>query len=74
MGKILTLGCKVKPRGVPKIWPISETGRALIKFMDNRRRKNEWHNMKMNEYNFDLEWNSGEDWVSLPQNRIRKIH
>ena len=30
MGKILTLGCKVKPRGVPKIWPISETGRANI--------------------------------------------
>ena len=30
MGKFLTLGCKVKPRGVPKIWPISETGRANI--------------------------------------------
>ena len=30
MGKNLTLGCKVKPRGVPKIWPISETGRANI--------------------------------------------
>ena len=24
MGKILTFGCKVKPR-LPKIWPISET-------------------------------------------------
>ena len=30
MGKILTLGCKVNPRGVPEIWPISETGRANI--------------------------------------------
>ena len=30
MGKILTLGCKVKHRGVPKIWPISETGKANI--------------------------------------------
>ena len=30
MGKILTLGCKVKPRGVPKNLPISETGRANI--------------------------------------------
>ena len=25
MSNILTWGCKVKPRGVPKIWPISET-------------------------------------------------
>ena len=24
------MGCKVKPIGVPKIWPISETGRANI--------------------------------------------
>ena len=30
MGNILTWGCKVKPRGVPKIWPISETGRANV--------------------------------------------
>ena len=30
MGKILNWGCTVKPRGVPKIWPISETGRANI--------------------------------------------
>ena len=30
MGKVLTWGCKVKPRGVPKIWPISETGRANL--------------------------------------------
>ena len=30
MGKILTWDCKVKPRGVPKIWPIAETGRANI--------------------------------------------
>ena len=28
MGKNLTLDCKVKPRGVPKIWLISEKGRA----------------------------------------------
>ena len=34
MGKILTWGCKVKSRGVPKIWPISETGRAnILKFL-----------------------------------------
>ena len=30
MDKILTFGCKVKPRGVPKIWPKSETGRANL--------------------------------------------
>ena len=30
MGKILTWGCKVKPRRVPKMWAISETGRANI--------------------------------------------
>ena len=30
MGKILTWGCKVKPRGVPKNWPISQTGRANV--------------------------------------------
>ena len=30
MGKFLTLGCKVKPGEVPKIWSISETGRANI--------------------------------------------
>ena len=30
MGTILTLACKVKSRGVPNIWPISETGRANI--------------------------------------------
>ena len=31
MGKILTLGCKVKKnKGVKEIWPISETGRANI--------------------------------------------
>ena len=26
MGNILTLGCKVNPKPVPKIWPISESG------------------------------------------------
>ena len=30
MGKILTLGCKVKPRGVPKMCPIYKTDRANI--------------------------------------------
>ena len=30
MGKIVTLSCKVKPRGVPEMLPISETGRANI--------------------------------------------
>ena len=30
MGNILSWGCKVKPRRVPKMWPISETGRANI--------------------------------------------
>ena len=29
MDTILTWGCKVEPREVPKIWPISETGRAI---------------------------------------------
>ena len=30
MGKILTWGCKVKSRRVPKIWLNSEIGRANI--------------------------------------------
>ena len=30
MGNILTWGCKVKPRRVPNMWPISETGSANI--------------------------------------------
>ena len=30
MGKMLTWGCKEKPRGVPKIWPISETRKARL--------------------------------------------
>ena len=30
MDTILTVGCKVNPREVPKIWPIYETGRANI--------------------------------------------
>ena len=30
MDKMLTWSYKVKPREVPKIWPISETGKANI--------------------------------------------